>query len=165
MRNLLQQSAREDQFSRQGYLSRSGGGARFAPRGGGYRCSELDQRDRRDFRQADTRYPRRDGRGERDRSRLPPGVQNAIMYLYDWAEDTRALPSGECEGKPAPAAPQIRQRTDVVNQGLELSEYVDEDARTEWARDSYPLVGGCEDALGTSSNQLSSDSSGSSKKV
>ena len=122
MRNLLQQSAREDRFSRQGYPSRSGGGARFAPRGDRYRCSELDQRDRRDFRQADTRYPRRDGRGDRDRSRLPPGVQNAIMYLQDWAEDVRAFPSGEREGEMALAAPQILQRTDVVNQGLEVSE-------------------------------------------
>ena len=33
MRNLLQQSAREDRFWRQGFSSRSGGGARFAPRG------------------------------------------------------------------------------------------------------------------------------------
>ena len=50
MRNSLQQSAREDRFSRQGYPSRSGGGARFAPREGGYCRSELDQRDRRGFR-------------------------------------------------------------------------------------------------------------------
>ena len=165
MRNLLQQSAREDRFSRQGYPSRSGGGARFAPRGGGYRRSELDHRDRRDFRQADTRYPRRDGRGDRDRSRLPPGVQNAIMYLQDWAEEGRALPSGEREGEMAPAAPQILQRTDVVNQGPEVSEYVDEDARPGWVKDAYPLVGGREDALATGSNQISSDSSGSSKNA
>ena len=165
MRNFLQQSAREDRFSRQGYPSRSGGGARFAPRGGGYLRSELDQRDRRDFRQADTRYPRRDGRGERDRSRLPPGVQNAIMYLQDCAEDARSLPSGEREGDMAPAAPQIIQRTDVVNQGFEVFEYVDEDARPGWARDAYALVGGREDALTTDSNQLSSDGSDSSKNA
>ena len=124
MRSLLQQSAGEDRFSRQGYPGRSCGGACFAPRGGGYHRSELDQRDRRDFRQADTRYPRLDGRGDRDRSRLPPGVQNAIMYLQDWAEDARALSSGEREGEMAPVAPQILQRTDVENQGLEVSKYV-----------------------------------------
>ena len=136
MRNLLQQSAREDRFSPQGYPGRSGGGACFSPRGGRYRRSELDQRDRGEFRQAETRYPHRDGRGDRDRSRLPPGVQNAIMYLHNWAEDARALPSREREGEMAPAAPQILQRTDVVNQGLEVSEYVDEDARPGWARDA-----------------------------
>ena len=71
------------------------------------------------------------------------------MYLQDWAEEARALPSGEREGEMAPAAPQILQRTDVENQGLEVSEYFDEDARPRWARDAYPLVGGREDALAT----------------
>ena len=51
------------------------------------------------------------------------------MYLQDWEEDARALPSGEREGETAPAAPQILQRTDVVNQGFEVSEYFDEDAQ------------------------------------
>ena len=123
------------------------------------------QRNRRDFRQGDTRYLRRDGRGDRDRSRLPPGVQNAIMYPQDWAEDAHALPSGGREGEPAPAAPQILQRTDVVNQGLEVSEYADEAARPGWAGDTYPLIGGREDALAIGCSPLSSDSSGSSKNA
>ena len=57
------------------------------------------------------------------------------------------------------AAPQILQCTDVVKQGLEVSEYVDEDARLGWARDAHPLVGGREDTLATGSNPLSSGSS------
>ena len=87
------------------------------------------------------------------------------MYLQNCAEEARALPSGEREGEMAPAAPQIPQRTDVENQGLKVSEYVDEDAKPRWVKDAYPLVGGREDALATGSNQLSSDSSGSSKNA
>ena len=60
------------------------------------------------------------------------------MYLQDWAEDERALPSGEREREVAPAASQILQRTDVVNQGLEVSEYADEAARPGWAGGTYP---------------------------
>ena len=65
MRNLVQQSTREDRGPQRGDPNRSGGGVRFAPREGGYRYSGADQRDRRDPRQMDTRYPWRDGRGDR----------------------------------------------------------------------------------------------------
>ena len=69
------------------------------------------------------------------------------MYLQEWAEDVLALPRKEREGEMAPAAPQILQRTDVVNQGPEVSEYVDEDARPGWARDAYSLFGGAKTRL------------------
>ena len=87
------------------------------------------------------------------------------MYRQGWAEDARALPRGERKRELAPAAPQILQRPDVVNQGLDVPEYVDEAARPGWARDTYPLGGGREDALATGSNQLSSESSSSSKNA
>ena len=67
MHNLIQQSTHEDRGRRQGDTSRLGGGVRFVPRESGYRCPGVDQRDRPEPRRVDTRYPRRDGRGDRSR--------------------------------------------------------------------------------------------------
>ena len=126
MRNLLQQSVAGDRGPRSGHANRPGGRVRFAPRGGGYR------REQRDFRQADTRYPRQDGKGERGRPRLPPGVQNAIMYLQDWAGDPHTLPLQEGEREPTLSAPQILQRPNVEDQGREVPEYFADTTAPEW---------------------------------
>ena len=116
MHKLLQQSVAGERRPRMGHTNRPGGSARFAPLGEGYR------RDQRDFRQADTRYPRQDGRVERGRSLLPLGVQNVIMYLQDWAEGPHPLPSPGGEREPILAPPPILQRPDVVNQDCRVSE-------------------------------------------
>ena len=127
MRNPLQQLVAGDRGPRSGHANRPGGGVRFAPRGGGYR------REQRDFRQGDTRYPRQDGKGERGRSRLPPEVQNAIMYLQDWAGDPPPLPLQEGEREPTLAAPQILQRPNVENHAREVPEYFADATAPEWA--------------------------------
>ena len=98
------------------------GGARFAPRGGGYCRNELDTHYRRDSRQADTRYPHQEGSENRDRAWLPPGLQNAIMYFQDCAEDPNPLPSDEHGGPPTLAAPRLFQRPDIATQGHEVPE-------------------------------------------
>ena len=83
MRGLLWQSVDERRPPCQVYPNRSGGCVRSAPRRGGYRRNELYHLDRRDVPQVDVEYPCQDKRGNRDRSRLPPGVQHVIMYFQD----------------------------------------------------------------------------------
>ena len=165
-RNLLWHSVGEGRPLRQGLPNRSGGGTRFAPRGGGYRRTELDRRDRPDHRhrQADTRYPRQGGRGDRDRSRLPQQVQNAIMYLQDWAGDPYPLPAEDHEGEPVLPVPQILRRPIVAAQGQEVPEYFADDARPQWGNRPDPRGQGPEEGLATDSQEVSPDSTGSFKK-
>ena len=66
--NLLRQATGEGRPPRQCFPNRSGGGVRFAPRGGGFRRTEVDRRDRPAYRQAAIRYRRKGERGDRDRS-------------------------------------------------------------------------------------------------
>ena len=159
MRNLLQQSVAGERGPRPGHANHPGGGVRFAPRSGG--C----QREQRDFRQADTRYPRQDGSRERGRSRLPPGVQNAIMYLQDWAGDPHPLPLQEGGRAPTLAAPQILQCPNVENQGHEVPEYFADTTAPEWVGPGQPLERRSGAALATDSGATSTDSSGSSKNA
>ena len=163
-RNLLRQAVGEGRPPRQGYPDRTGRGARFALRGGGYRRSELDGRDRPDYRQADTRYPRQGGRGDRDRSRLPQQVQNAIMYLQDLVEDPYPPPVEGHVGEPVFSAPQILQRLVVAAQGQEVPEYFAVDTQPQWGDRSAPRGQGPEGDVATDSQEVSSDSTGSSKK-
>ena len=129
MRNLLQQSTRDDRGSRRSDPSRTGGGVRFAPREGWYRHPGTDKRDRRDPRRMDTSYTRPEGREERGRTPLSQGVQNAIMYLQGWAGDLNLQPAEEGGGEPVLPAPQILQRLDVATQGREVSDYFVEDVQ------------------------------------
>ena len=121
VRNLLRQSVVEDHPPRQGFPNRSGGGARFVPRGGGYRHNEVDPRDWREASQADTLCPRQDGREDQGRYQLPQGVQNATMYLNEWAGDPTSLPTERGGGEPVLAGPQISKRPDFATQGHEVS--------------------------------------------
>ena len=162
-RNLLRQSVGEGRPPRQGFPNRSGRGVRFAPRGGGYRRSELDARDRRDFRQADTRYPRQEGRGSRDRYRLPQEVQDAIMYLQHWAEDTNPLPSDEQGGALTLAAPQVLQRPDAATQGRDVPEYFADATNPEGVYRLHPLDRGPDVVPAIGDGATSSDSPGSTK--
>ena len=164
-RNLLRQAVGEGRPPRQGYPDRSGRGARIAPCGGGYRCNELDLPGRPDYRQADTRYPRHEGgRGDRDRSRLPQQVQNAIMYLQDWVEDLYPLRTEGHEGEPVLPAPQILRRPVVAAQGQEVPDYFAVDAQPQWGDRSAPCDQGSEGDLAADGQEVSSDSTGSSKK-
>ena len=163
-RNLLGQSVDEGRPLRQCFSNRSGGGAHFAPGGGGYRRTERDRRNRPDYRQADTKYPRRGGRGDRGRSRLPQQVQKAIMYLQDWAEDPYPLPAEGHEGEPVPPVPQILRRPIVAARGQEVPEYFANDARPQWGNRPDPRGQGPEEGLATDTQDVSSDSTVSSKK-
>ena len=72
-RNLLRQAVGEGRPPRQGYPDRTERGARFAPRGCGYRRNELDRRDRPDYRQ---RRPRpNDLTGK-----VAPKVVNGLVF-------------------------------------------------------------------------------------
>ena len=163
MCNLIQQSTREDRDPRRGDPNRSSGGLRFAPREGGYRYPGADQRDRRDPRRIDMRYPRRDGRGDRGRPPFPQGVQNVIMYLQDWAGDPKPQPTDGGGGEPVLSAPQILQRPDVATQGHEVFDYFVEDAQPAWGNRPDPRDHGPVEAIANDSQANSSDSSGSSK--
>ena len=104
VRNLLRQAVDEGRHPRQGLPNRSGGGARFAPRGGGYRSTELDRRDPSDYRQADTRYPPQGGEGTEtvlgypNRHRTPSctckiGQRISTLYLQRITRENRFSPS------------------------------------------------------------------------
>ena len=112
-RSLPRQLVGEVGAPRHVFPNRSGWGARFAPREGGYRRNELDRRDRPDYRQADPKYPRQGGGGDRDRSRRIQQVRNAIMYLQDWVEDLHPLPTEGHEGEPVLHTPHSLRRPDV----------------------------------------------------
>ena len=163
-RNLLRQAAGESRPPRQGFPNRSGGGVRFASRGGGFRRTEVDRRDRPAYRQADTRYPRQGERGDRDRSRLPQQVQKAIMYLQDWVEDPDALPVEGHEGEPTHFVPHILRRSDVAGRGQEVPEHFADDVRPQWGNRPDPRGRLLEEDLAIDSQEGSSDSTGSSKK-
>ena len=162
-RNLLQQAAGEHRPPRQVSPNRSGGGARFAPLGGGFRRTEVDRRDRTAYRQADTRYPRQGERGDRDRSRLPRQVQKAIMYLHDWVEDPDTLTAEGHEGEPTGFVPHILRRLDVVGQGQEVPEHFADGVRPQCRYRPDPR-GRLPEDLVIDSQEGSSDSTGTSKK-
>ena len=86
------------------------------------------------------------------------------MYLQDWAGDPYHLPAEDHEGEPGLPAPQILRRPVVAAQGQEVPEYFAVDAQPQWGDRYAPRGQGPEGDLATDSQEVSSDSMGSSKK-
>ena len=86
------------------------------------------------------------------------------MYLQDWKKDLYPLPADDHEGEPVLPVPQVLRRPIVAAQGQEIPEYFANDARPQWVNRPNPRGQGPEEVLATDSQEVSSDSTGSSKQ-
>ena len=86
------------------------------------------------------------------------------MYMQYWAEDSYPLPAEGHEGEPVLFVPQILRRPVVAAQGQEVPEDFTVDAQPQWGNRPDPRGQGPEGDLATDRQEVSSDSTGSSKK-